>query len=121
MGGFLELFSGVIFWRGRGKGRMRRGERVRILPYEKIRERLDGRGGCEGLMFMDSMVGFCGGEYEVLKEVKWVYDESSMKMLKCEDIVVLKGLICDGKGMLDGRDCDRSCPYFWKKAWLERV
>jgi hypothetical protein len=70
---------------------------------------------------MESMAKFCGRDYEVLKEVKWLYDEYSMKLLRCKDIVVLKDLICDGKEILGGRDCDRSCPYFWKKAWLEKA
>jgi hypothetical protein len=67
------------------------------------------------------MAKFCGRDYEVLREMKWFYDEYTMKMRRCKDIVVLKDLICDGKGILGGRDCDRSCPYLWKKTWLERV
>jgi hypothetical protein len=70
---------------------------------------------------MESMAKFCGRDYEVLREVKWLYDENSMKMLRCRDIVVLKDLICDGKGLLGEKDCDRSCLYFWKTKWLEII
>jgi len=42
-------------------------------------------------------------------------------MLRCKDIVILKDLVCNGKGILDGKDCDRSCPYFWKTTWLEKA
>jgi hypothetical protein len=117
----LTLLSYLIFWKNKSKAKFRRGERVRIALYEKIRETLDERNCHEGLVFMESMAKFCGGDYEVLKEVKWLYDEYSMKMLRCKDVVVLKDLICDGKGILGGRDCDRSCSYFWKKTWLEKA
>ena len=100
--------------------KFKRGERVRISSYEKIINTLDERNCYENLLFMDNMAKFCGGAYEVLREVKWLYDEYSKKMLRANGIVVLKDLICDGKGMLDGKDCDRSCLFFWKTAWLEK-
>jgi hypothetical protein len=116
----LMLLSNLISWKNSGGVRFKQGERVRISSYEKIRETLDEKNCYENLIFMDSMAKFCGGDYEVLKEVKWLYDEYSKKMLRCKDIVVLKDLVCDGKGILDGKDCDRSCPYFWKTGWLEK-
>jgi len=118
---FLRLLSYLIFWKNKGKVKFKRGGRVRILPYEKIKETLDENNCYEGLLFMESMAKFCGGGYEILREVKWLYEEYSMKMLRCKDIVVLKDIICDGKGILGGKDCDRSCSYFWKKTWLEKA
>ena len=115
----LILLSNLIFWKNKGKAKFKPGERVRISSYEKIEQTLDERNSYESLIFMESMAKFCGGDYEVLREVKWLYDEYSMKMFRCKDIVVLKDLLCDGKGILGGRDCDRSCPYLWKTAWLE--
>lgn len=114
----MKSLSNLIFWKNNGKPKFRRGERVRISSYEKIKETLDERNCYESLIFMESMAKFCGGVYEVLREVKWLYDEYSKKMLRCKDIVVLKDLVCDGKGILDGKDCDRSCLYFWKTTWL---
>ena len=116
----MKAFSNVPFWKDKGKVKFKRGERVRVSSYEKIKETLDERNCYEGLLFMESMAKFCGGDYEVLREVKWLYDESSKKMLRGKDIVVLKDLVCDGKGILGGKDCDRSCLYFWKKTWLEK-
>jgi hypothetical protein len=116
----LKILSKLIFWKDNGRLKMKPGEQVQILPYERIAETLDERKRYENLLFMEGMAKFCGGDYEVLREVKWLYDEDSEKMLRCKDIVVLKGLVCDGKGVLEGRDCDRSCLYFWKTAWLKR-
>ena len=115
----LKLLSDLISWENGGKAKLKRGDRVRISSYEKIKETLDKRNSYEGLIFMKGMAKYCGGDYEVLREVKWLYDECSKKMIDCRDIVVLKDLVCDGKGILDRKDCDRSCLYFWKTAWLE--
>jgi len=101
--------------------KFRRGEQVRIMSYEKIRETLD-EGNChENLLFMENMAKFCGGKYEILKEVKWLYDEYHKTMRRAKNIVVLKDLVCDGRGVLDGKDCDRCCLLLWKTAWLEKV
>jgi hypothetical protein len=121
MGNLLKLSSNFIFGKNKEKTKFKPGERVRISSLEKIRHTLDERNSYESLIFMESMAKFCGGDYQVLREVKWLYDERSMKMLKCKDIVVLKDLVCDGKGILGGKDCDRSCLYFWKTAWLEKA
>ena len=100
--------------------KFKRRDRVRISSYEKIKGTLDERNCYGNVLFMDSMAKFCGGSYEVLREVKWLYDEYTKKMLRAKGIVVLKEVICDGKEMLDGKDCDRSCLYLWKTEWLEK-
>ena len=117
----MRLLSKLTLWKDKGRLKFRRGERVRVLPYERIIETLDESKCYDNLLFMEGMGKFCGGDYEVLREVKWLYDEDSEKMLRCKDVVVLKGLVCDGKGVLDGKECDRSCLYFWKTAWLKRT
>ena len=117
---FLRLLRDLVFRRHGGEVKFKRGERVRISSYETIKKTLDVNNCYEHLLFMERMAKFCGGDHEVLRQVKWVYDECSKKMLRCKDIVVLKGLVCDGKGVLNGKDCDRSCLYFWKTAWLEK-
>jgi hypothetical protein len=116
----LKLFSKLTLGKDKERMKFRPGDRVRILPYERIAETLDERKCYDSLLFMEGMAEFCGGDYEVLREVKWLYDEESEKMLRCKDIVVLKGLVCEGKGVLDGKNCDRSCLYFWKTAWLKK-
>jgi hypothetical protein len=116
----LKLLINLIFLKNKGEVKFKPGERIRISFYEKIKETLDESNCYENLIFMESMAKYCGGNYEVLREVNWLYDEYSKKMLRCKDIVVLKDLVCDGKGILDGKDCDRSCLYFWKTKWLEK-
>ncbi len=97
------------------------GDIVTVLPYEEIRQTLDQHNCCDGLLFMPNMRQYCDRQLEVLKPVKWVYDEKYREMLSCEDIVVLSGATCDGKGMLQGMDCDRRCTLFWKTAWLRKA
>jgi hypothetical protein len=114
------LISNLVYWKHNEKAKFKPGERVRISSYEKIKQTLDERNCYESLIFMEGMARFCGGDYEVLKEVKWLFDEYTMKMRRCKDIVVLKDLVCDGKGILGEKDCDRSCLFFWKTKWLEK-
>ena len=118
---FLTLLKNSIFLKNNGEVKFKPGELVRISSFEKIKQTLDGRNRYENLIFMESMAKFCGEDYEVLREVKWLYDEYNKKMLRCKDIVVLKDLVCDGEGILGGKDCDRSCLYFWKTKWLEKI
>jgi hypothetical protein len=96
------------------------GETVRIAQYEIISGTLDTNSCLDGLLFMDGMRKLCGQEFEISQNVKWVYDESRKKMLKCSDIYTLKGAFCDGIGMLGESNCDRCCTYLWKGAWLEK-
>jgi hypothetical protein len=95
------------------------GDVVSILPYDQILQTLDENNCCDGLVFMDNMKQFCNKDYTVLKRVKWIYDEKYKKMQSCKNIVVLDCSVCDGIGMLDGKDCDRCCTLLWKTSWLE--
>lgn len=99
----------------------RAGDIVTVRPYEEILETLDQDGFCGGVLFMPNMRQYCSRRLNVLKPVRWIYDEKYREMLSCDDIVVLSGATCDGKGMLNGEDCGRSCSLFWKTAWLRRA
>ena len=103
------------------QGNFTSGESVRIAQYDKIKETLDTDNCLEGLLFMENMARFCGNEFEILQKVNWIYDESTQRMLKCKDIYVLRGVLCDGKGMLGEANCDRCCTLMWKGAWLEKA
>lgn len=94
-------------------------DRVRIRPKEEIMKTLDGWRRYRGCRFMDEMWQYCGGTYKVLKRVNYMLDERSMKMKKCKNMVILNGLMCNGSWPFE--ECDRSCYFFWKEAWLEKV
>lgn len=100
---------------------IRPGDMVEILPYQDIQKTLDEHNCLDGLVFMNNMKQFCNKHYRVLKHVKRIYDEKTRKIQYCADIVALDGLVCEGKGMLDGKDCDRCCTLLWKTAWLRPV
>lgn len=97
------------------------GELVRILPLEKIKKTLDSKGRCEGLQFMMGMAKFCGREVRILKRVRMMFDERLWKMVRIKNAYLLDGVICDGRDVFDGEGCDRSCFFFWKDLWLERI
>jgi hypothetical protein len=95
------------------------GDMVRIKSKEEILQTLDGWKRYKGCMFMDEMWQYCGGIYKVLKKVNHMLDERDMKVKKCKDMLILEGLICQGSWPF--KECDRSCFFFWKETWLEKV
>lgn len=95
------------------------GDRVRVRPKEEIRKTLDGWNRYKGCRFMDEMWSHCGGTYQVYKRVNRMLDEQTMKMVKTKHMYLLDGLICHGSWPF--KECDRSCYFFWKSAWLERA
>jgi len=104
---------------GSGETRIKAGDIVRVLPYDRISKTLDENDCHGGLLFMPNMVKYCEREFRVLKPVRWIFDERNKEMLSCRDIIVLSGPVCDGEGMLDGKDCDRCCTLLWKTAWVK--
>ena len=95
------------------------GERVRIKSKKEIEQILDGWRKSDGCLFMDEMWKFCGKMYKVKKRVLKILDERDMKFKRIKDTVILEDLFCTGGSLFKG--CDRSCFFFWKEAWLERV
>ena len=120
----MKFLTGLLscihtLFRGDGKPHVKTGDVVSVLSHDEILQTLDENNCCEGLVFMQNMKQFCGRDYQVLKQVKWIYDEKCKKMQYCKDVVALDGPVCEGKGMLRGRDCDRCCTLLWKTAWLK--
>jgi len=97
------------------------GEAVLIRPYHEIQATLDADGCCEGLWFMPGMKKHCGRQAKILKRVRTIFDERNWKMVRIRNAYLLEGLICDGRDVFDGEGCDRSCYYFWKDKWLQRI
>lgn len=99
------------------------GDRVRIKSLEEIRDTLDENGKYRGLSFMSLMADYCGGTYTVRKRIDRFFDERTRRLLKLRGVVILDDVFCEPPRD-SGREyagCDRTCFFFWKEAWLERV
>jgi len=105
--------------RGAAGGAFQPGELVRVRPMVEIEAMLVGW-KTQGLEFMPGMARYCGATLRVMKRVRYFFDEREWKMLRCS-AVLLEGAICDGADIFDKEGCDRSCFFFWKDAWLERI
>lgn len=92
------------------------GEWVRVRSRDEIHAMLDSCQRNEGLAWMPMMEDCCGKEFRVYKRVERIVLESTGEIRKLKDTVLLEDAICDG---IYG--CNRSCFFFWKEAWLERV
>jgi hypothetical protein len=98
---------------------LRAGDLVRIRSKKEIEKTLDGCGELKGCGFMEEMWKYCDTKQRVLKPVKRFLDERDYLMKKCNGIVILENLICEGTKAFGS--CDRHCHYFWREEWLEKV
>lgn len=100
------------------------GDIVRVKQLADITATLDAADRYEGLAFMVGIMDrYCGGQFRVKKRVDRFFDESSRRMVKLRDVVILEDVFCEPP--LDATSpwagCNRTCFLFWKEAWLERV
>jgi len=92
---------------------------VRIRSREEIQATLDRWNQLKGCSFMEEMWLYCGTIQRVYKRVERFMDERDYLVKRCKGIVLLEGVICEGTK--DFGQCDRSCFYFWKEEWLEKL
>jgi len=92
------------------------GEQVRVRTEPEILATLDKCDQYKGMAWMPMMRDCCGREFKVYKRVNKIVLESTGEIRKLKNTVLLESAICDG---IYG--CDRSCFFFWKEAWLQRV
>lgn len=97
------------------------GDRVKVLPYDQIRSTLDDRGVFKNLTFQEPMKRYCNNTYEVLKLPQYVLNNGGRKINRCKDVVILRGLYCNGKGMMTHEGCDTCCLHYWKTDWLKKI
>ena len=97
------------------------GDKVKVLSYWQIRSTLNDRGHFKGLSFQDPMEKFCNKTCEVLKIPQYVLDKGGRQINRCKDVVILRGLYCDGKGTLLTEGCDMCCLHYWKSDWLKKI
>jgi hypothetical protein len=101
--------------------RLEIGDMVKVLSYPQIKSTLNDEGCFKGLSFQEKMEKYCNNTYKVLKLPKYVLDQGGRKINKCKDVVILRGLYCNGKGTFEEEGCDRCCLHYWKTDWLKKV
>lgn len=94
------------------------GDQVRVKSREEISATLDHWNRLKGCTFTDEMWKYCGTEQRVAKRVSRFLDERHYQIRKCNGIVLLEGVICEGTA--DFGPCDRSCLFFWREEWLTK-
>jgi hypothetical protein len=102
-----------------GVTKLQAGDLVRVRSREEIEATLNFRGQLRGCKFLEAMVPYCGTTQRVLKPAKRFFDERDHRLKKCKGVLLLEGAMCQGTAKF-GR-CDRSCFYFWREEWLEKV
>lgn len=68
---------------------------------------------------MEEMEPYCNTKQRVFKRVNQFLDERDYRLKKCQGILLLEGILC--QGTRDFGPCDRFCFFFWREEWLERV
>ena len=104
--------------RGMGTG-LKAGDQVRVRSKEEIQATLNHLNELKGCAFLHDMWQYCNTAQRVLKPMERFMDERDFRMKKCKGVVLLEGLICQGTPEI-GR-CDRSCFYFWREEWMEKI
>jgi hypothetical protein len=97
------------------------GDMVKVLSYSQIRSTLNDRGVFKNLKFQQPMEKYCNNTYEVLRIPQYVLNNGGRKINKCKDVVILRGLYCNGKGMMTHEGCDMCCLHYWKTDWLKKI
>jgi hypothetical protein len=95
------------------------GDRVRVKSRDEVLRTLDNWNELAGCGFMDEMWEFCDTEQLVLKRVERFLDERDYRVKRVKRIYLLEGRLCTGT--IDFGRCDRSCFYFWREEWLDRI
>jgi hypothetical protein len=95
---------------------LKRADVVKIKPRSEITETLDTMGRNRGLFFAYDMARHCNGTRSVITPVNRMILETTGKMKKVSNTVLLQGASCTG---LCNRGCARNSHPLWREAWLE--
>jgi hypothetical protein len=112
------------FYQGTGTGArtpvvdLAPGELVEICGKDEIMSTLNPENRNRNMWFDPEMVPFCGTRSRVNRHVQRIIDESTGKMIKLSDCVVLDGVACPG---IYHRFCQRNIDIYWRSAWLRQV
>ena len=94
------------------------GDWVRVKSREEIAQTLDSASRNRGLIFEPEMSEYAGQRFQIDYAIKKMIHEETGAMIKLNNTVVLKGLVCHG---LCAKSCPRSNYWFWREDWLERI
>jgi hypothetical protein len=97
----------------------RPGDMVRVKSRSAIQATLDRWNHLGGCGFMEEMWIYCDTIQKVYKNVNQFLDERDYHIKHCKKIILLDDVQC--QGTKDFGPCDRSCYFFWREEWLEKV
>ena len=109
------------FYQGTGNGErtptveLSPGEMVEIRTKAEIMPTLGPDNRNRKLWFDPEMVPHCGKRAPVNRSVRRIIDESTGKMIRLGDCIVLDNVVCQG---IYHRFCPRSLDQYWRSAWL---
>ena len=95
------------------------GDLVRVRSREEIQATLNKWNQLKGCSFMEEMWPYCNTLQRVEKRIEKFLDERDYLIKKTKGIIILKDVFC--QGTKDFGDCDRTCFFFWREEWLEKV
>jgi len=91
------------------------GQLVEIRTKDEIMPTLGPDNRNRRMWFDSEMVPHCGARATVDRHVQRIIDESTGKMIKLGDCVVLDNVVCEG---IYHRFCPRELDVYWRSAWL---
>lgn len=123
----LRIKGGAEFplLRGTGTGErtpetldLQPGDLVEVRSKEEIEATLDADNKNRGMRFDVEQLRFCGRQARVLKRVDKIIEESSGRMIKLRDCIILEDVYCHS---LYHRFCQRAIYHYWREAWLRKI
>jgi hypothetical protein len=94
------------------------GQLVEIRKKDEIMPTLSPENRNRSLEFGSEMAPHCGRRAPVNRHVQRMIDESTGKMIKLSDCVVLDNVVCQG---IYHRFCPRGIDIYWRSAWLRTL
>jgi hypothetical protein len=95
------------------------GDMVRVRSAAEIQATLNKWHQLKGCSFMEEMRPYCNTMQRVLKRIEKFLDERDYMMKKTKGIIILDKVFC--QGTKDFGACDRTCFFFWREEWLEKM
>ena len=127
----IESFSGevqAIFGKSKVSGKsinfpdisdLKPGDLIRVRSKAEILSTLNSANELKGCAFLTEMEPYCETTQRVFKMVERFVDERDYMVKKSKGIVLLEGVYCTGTEFYG--KCDRSCFFFWRTEWLEKI